>query len=254
MAIRAMFSVQNALSTPSGLAGLLCCPLALAMTVAAVPEIFNEIQLNARAGWKGTCAHTSIGCASVCVCAGNSLHLNNWKIHTLGYWIGRKPNRQRAHKCIYGAILNYKNCRTDSRLGLPAELCMFTPPPCAPVDLCIYLKIICLQCTGNGATASVRKRALSLCQNWNVARTSCIFKYLWKYNLHSTVSREAAEGVWRREAEEEGKTTECCAVVELSVWVSLCVNRYDLHIHFYLTMYGITLYAPTQTRQTDMFM
>lgn len=37
MAIQAMFSVQNALSTPSGLAGLLfasAAPLALAVTVA----------------------------------------------------------------------------------------------------------------------------------------------------------------------------------------------------------------------------
>lgn len=81
-------------------------PLALAMTVAAVPEIFNEIQLNARASWKGTHTHTNrarekhLGEVCECVCVGNSLHLNNCKIHTLGYSIGRKPNRQKAHKCI----------------------------------------------------------------------------------------------------------------------------------------------------------
>lgn len=222
VAIRAMFSVQNALSTPSGLAGLLCCPLALAMTVAAVPEIFNEIQLNARAGWKGTCAHTSIGCASVCVCAGNSLHLNNWKIHTLGYWIGRKPNRQRAHKCIYGAILNYKNCRTDSRLGLPAELCMCTPPPCAPVDLCIYLKIICLQCTGNGATASVRERELSLSVRIETLLVRVVFSNIYENIICTRQSVEKQQKEF--EGGKQQKKEKLQNVVRLwsSLFGSLC--------------------------------
>lgn len=223
MAIRAMFSVQNALSTPSGLAGLLLLPISIGNDCCSCARDFqwNSIECTR---WlkRDLCTHLDRVCASVCVCAGNSLHLNNWKIHTLGYWIGRKPNRQRAHKCIYGAILNYKNCRTDSRLGLPAELCMCTPPPCAPVDLCIYLKIICLQCTGNGATASVRERESSLSVRIETLLVRVVFSNIYENIICTRQSVEKQQKEF--EGGKQKKKEKLQNVVRLwsSLFESLC--------------------------------
>lgn len=223
VAIRAMFSVQNALSTPSGLAGLLLLPISIGNDCCSCARDFqwNSIECTR---WlkRDLCTHLDWVCQCVCVCAGNSLHLNNWKIHTLGYWIGRKPNRQRAHKCIYGAILNYKNCRTDSRLGLPAELCMCTSPPCAPVYLSIYLKIICLQCTGNGATASVRERELSLSVRIETLLVRVVFSNIYENIICTRQSVEKQQKEFEEGKQQKKEKLQNAVRLCSSLFGSLC--------------------------------
>lgn len=146
---------------------------------------------------------------------------------------------------------------SDSRLGLPAEPCVWTVHLSASVCVCVCCcsKIICLQCTGNGATAaSVGESSLSLSFALPVRIETLlvpVFSNIYE-NIICTRQPSAGEEQQEEEAAAGGggaavKTTCVVGCVVHTVCVGVSVREPLWLAYKFLFDYGITMYTHTHS-------